>query len=68
MSNHTVDMSAYAALEAENARLRAALERAETTIRIARQRLYDAHGRGPETTYQVILAVGEILRRDAPDA
>lgn len=35
-----------------------------TTIRIARQRLYDAHGRGPETVAQVIRAVGHILRRD----
>lgn len=35
-----------------------------TTIRIARQRLYDAHGRGPETVAQVIRAVGYILRRD----
>ncbi len=37
---------------------------ARTTIRIARQRLYDIDGREPETDAQVIRAVGRILRRD----
>lgn len=35
-----------------------------TTIRIARQRLYDAHGSVPEKVAEVIRAVGRILRRD----
>lgn len=44
------------AYEAENARLR-------DIIRIARQRLYDAHGRDAATVCQVIRAVEAILRR-----
>jgi len=56
----------HAALEAENTRLRAEVGRLRTTIRIARQRLYDSHGRDISTTYRVIMAVGEILRREYP--
>lgn len=44
------------AYEAEIARLR-------TIIRMARERLYDAHGRDQATVAQVIRAVGAILRR-----
>lgn len=43
-------------MESENARLR-------DLIRIARERLYDAHGRDAHTVYLVIQAVGAILRR-----
>lgn len=46
--------------------IRALLDRVqelETIVRVARQRLYDAHGRGPETVAEVIRAVGAILRR-----
>lgn len=49
-------------LQAENARLRAELTEAQRIIRVARERLYDAHGRGEHHTYMVILAVGRILR------
>lgn len=45
-----------AGAEAEVARLR-------DIIRIARERLYDAHGRDAHNTYLVIGAVGKILRR-----
>lgn len=44
------------------ARYEARIAELETTIRKARQRLYDAHGRGPETVAQAIRAVGDILR------
>ncbi len=37
---------------------------ARLVIRLARERLYDAHGRSSHEVYLVILAVGKILRRD----
>lgn len=43
-------------------------DRLRGVIRIARERLYDAHGSGPENVARVIRAVGQILRRDIPDA
>lgn len=60
-----------AAAQRDNARLIARIVELEAerdaallTIRKARQRLYDAHGRGPETVAAVIRAVGAILRDD----
>jgi hypothetical protein len=49
-------MRLIAELEEENAYLR-------RIIRMARERLWDAHGRDQHTVYLVILAVGGILRR-----
>jgi len=50
---------------AETADIRAQLDAARLTIKKARERLYDAHGRGIHEMYQVILAVGTILREEA---
>jgi hypothetical protein len=52
-------------VEAESAaHWRQVADERATIIRVARERLYDAHGRDGHYVYQVILAVGKILRRE----
>lgn len=43
-------------------------DEARLIIRLARERLYDAHGRSSHEVYLVIQAVGKILRRDTDTA
>jgi hypothetical protein len=54
-----------AGLIARIVELEAERDVARLTIRKARQRLYDAHGRTAHETYLVILSVGKILREEA---